>query len=220
MPRFSPSARRALTEQRKAQILTAAAKVFAAKGFERATIADIARKAGLAEGSIYNYFKNKGDLLVSIPRQVVEPPVESVSASMRMFDAAETIPPEQMLTTMAQNVISAIRQNSAVFRILVSALPSMKQATREEYLNQVVLYATGVLEGYFRNQVKQGVFRKDTHPRILARTFIGMFFPFVMLRELLQVEESGDWDYDQVIAEAVRLFLRGVLAGPTERKTK
>lgn len=219
MPKISPSARRALTEQRKTQILAAAAKVFAAKGFERATIANIAREAGIAEGSIYNYFKNKGDLLVSIPRQVVEPPVESVSASMRMFDAAKMIPPEQMLTTMAQNVIAAIRQNSAVFRILVSALPSMKQATREKYLNQVVLYAAGVLEDYFKSQVKQGVFRKDAHPRILARTFIGMFFPFVVVRELLQVE-SADWDYDQVIAEAVPLFLRGVLAEPIERKAK
>ncbi|MGB8645249.1 MAG: helix-turn-helix domain-containing protein [Anaerolineae bacterium] len=43
-------------EQRRNQILTAARAVFARKGFERATIADIAREAVMAEGSIYNYF--------------------------------------------------------------------------------------------------------------------------------------------------------------------
>lgn len=220
MPRISPAARRALTEQRKAQILAAAAKVFASKGFERATIADIAREAGIAEGSIYNYFKNKGDLLVSIPRQLVEPPVEFVNTSMNTFGDAKTSVPDQVLTTIAQNLISVIRQNAPVFRILVSALPSMKQSTREKYLDQVVLYATGALERYFQVQVKQGMFRKDCSPRILARAFIGMFFPFLMVRELLQVEESADWDYAQVIAETVPLFVRGVMAEPAERKTE
>jgi TetR/AcrR family fatty acid metabolism transcriptional regulator len=219
MPKISPSARRALTEQRKTQILTAAAKVFAAKGFERATIANIAREAGIAEGSIYNYFKNKGDLLVSIPRQVVEPPVESISAAMQMIGTRAAQSPNEVLTTIASNLVSTIRQNAQVFRILVSALPSMKQATREKYLNHVVPYATGTLEDFFRLQIRQGVFRKDSNPRILARAFVGMFFPFVMLRELLQVEEKAVWTYDQVIAEVVPLFVRGVLAEPPERKT-
>jgi len=107
-----------------------------------------------------------------------------------------------------------------VFRILVSALPRLKQSTREKYLDQVVLYATGALEHYFQDQIEQGVFCKECHPRILARAFIGMFFPFVMVRELLQIEENATWDYDQVIAEAVRLFLRGVMAEPAERKTQ
>ncbi len=220
MPRITPAARRALAEQRKTQILTAAAHVFATKGFERATISDIARQARISEGSIYNYFKNKSDLLVSIPRHVVEPPVEFVNASARMVGNAETGAPDRMLTEIAQNLVSTIRQNVPVFRILVSALPHMKQSTREMYLDQVVLYATGALEHYFQDQVRQGVFRKECRPRILARAFVGMFFPFVMLREVLEVDENVAWDYDQVIAEAVRLFLRGVLAEPAERKAQ
>ena len=169
MPRISPAARRALTEERRKQILDAAAKVFAAKGFERATIADIARAAGVAEGSIYNYFKNKSDLLVSIPRQIIEAPLASVSAAM--FSVANTVPPDQMLTTIAQNMLTAICQNAHIFRILIYALPSIKQPMREKYLNQVVLYATGVLETYFRQQIKQGVFRKDLRENSRARVY-------------------------------------------------
>jgi AcrR family transcriptional regulator len=84
MPRISASAKRALIEERKKQILDAAAHVFAEKGFEGATISDIARAAGIAEGSIYNYFKNKHDLLVSLPRQMIEPTIVNVSARMSM----------------------------------------------------------------------------------------------------------------------------------------
>ncbi len=219
MPKISPSTRRALTEQRKAQILTAAAKVFAAKGFERATIAGIARAAGAAEGSIYNYFKNKGDLLVSIPRQIVEPAVESISGQM-FATAAAPLTPEEALTTVARTMLATVKQNAHIFRILIASIPSMKQATREKYLNQVVMYATGRLETYFREQIRQGVFRSDLNVRIAARTFIGMFFPFVMLQDVLQVEGPEQFDYEKIIPACVQLFLHGAVVEAAERKSR
>jgi AcrR family transcriptional regulator len=211
MPKISVSAKRALIDERKKQILDAATRVFAEKGFAGATISDIAEKAGIAEGSIYNYFKNKNDLLVSLPRQMIEPTITNVSARMSMTGVAERLTPEQMLTMVAKNIIGTIRQNAPVFRALVSALPSMKQAQREKYLNQVVMYATGVLETYFVEQIKLGVFCPHQNPTILARAFVGMFFPYLVFRELLQVETDADWTYDQIIAEIVPLFLRGVM---------
>jgi AcrR family transcriptional regulator len=212
MPKISTRARRALTEERRKQILDAATKVFAGKGFDRATIADIAREAGIAEGSIYNYFKNKGDLLISIPRQVIQPPIESASAQLKAFAANALPPPEQMLTTIAHNLIAAIRQNAHVFRILVSALPAMTQSTREKYMNQVVLYAVRMLETYFQGQIERGVFRKELHPPTLAGAFVGMFIPFVIFSEILLVESAPKPDYEQLIAANVSLFLRGALA--------
>jgi TetR/AcrR family fatty acid metabolism transcriptional regulator len=55
-----------LIAARRAQILDAAAKVFAQKGFHATTIKDIAKAAGIAEGTIYNYFENKTALLLGI----------------------------------------------------------------------------------------------------------------------------------------------------------
>jgi TetR/AcrR family fatty acid metabolism transcriptional regulator len=219
MPKISASARRALTEERRKQILKAATKVFAAKGFDRATIADVAREAGIAEGSIYNYFKNKGDLLVGIPRQVIQPPVEAARTKMAISTSGETPLPEQMLTTTAESIIAVFQRNAHIFRILISALPTLPQATRGRYLNQVILYATDLLETYFKAQIKCGVFRRGLNPRVLSRAFIGMFFPFVMLAEVLQADTTN-WDYDQLIAEIVPLFLRGALADEPKRKTK
>ena len=54
-------------ELRRRTILEAASEVFGRKGFGGATIAEIARKAGIAEASIYQYFKSKEDLLLSVP---------------------------------------------------------------------------------------------------------------------------------------------------------
>ncbi|MFH1138125.1 MAG: TetR/AcrR family transcriptional regulator [Pseudomonadota bacterium] len=54
---------------KKNAILEAAVKVFAESGYQKATIADLARRAGLSEATIYNYFKNKEDILLTIPEQ-------------------------------------------------------------------------------------------------------------------------------------------------------
>src|SRR5438309_9159964 len=72
MPRVSPAAKARLEGARRMQILAAAARIFARKGFDRATVTEIARAAGLAEGSIYNYFRSKEELLVHIPRQQLD----------------------------------------------------------------------------------------------------------------------------------------------------
>ncbi len=219
MARISPDARRALVEARREQILKAAIEVFGEKGYERATIADIARRARVAEGSIYNYFKNKGDLLVSIPRQVVQLPVQAIAPLLAQSSVRGAVPPDQVLTAIALNIVGLFHQNSKVFRVLLSAMPHLKQEARESYMNQVVLYATKVTEAYFRNQIELGVFRGDLEPRVLAISFFGMLFPYVMLREVVQVDVQVGADYPQVIRQIVPLFLNGVMAGERERKT-
>ena len=55
-----------LVAVRRDHILDAATRVFAARGFQRATIREIARLAGVADGTIYNYFANKSALLLGI----------------------------------------------------------------------------------------------------------------------------------------------------------
>jgi AcrR family transcriptional regulator len=55
-----------LVAARRTQILDAATQVFARKGFNRATIRDVAKVAGVADGTIYNYFANKTDLLFGL----------------------------------------------------------------------------------------------------------------------------------------------------------
>src|SRR5215211_1105565 len=60
------SLRDQLVAVRRQHILDAATREFAAKGFDRATIRDVALRAGVADGTIYNYFPNKAALLLGI----------------------------------------------------------------------------------------------------------------------------------------------------------
>ncbi len=64
-----PSTRRGRVEEKERAILSAARAVFLKHGFERARMAEIARKAGVAEGTIYIYYKTKNDLLQAVVLQ-------------------------------------------------------------------------------------------------------------------------------------------------------
>ncbi|MCA1554050.1 MAG: TetR/AcrR family transcriptional regulator, partial [Chloroflexi bacterium] len=152
MPRIARSARKTLTETRRAQILRAASKVFARKGFERATIAEVAKAAGVSPGLIYTYFKNKGDLLVSIPRQLMQPGVEPLRAEVMRAPADQPDTPEHVLTVLATNMTRIAHQHTDFLRVMLTSLPTMSAAARARFFEQVPLFALGTLEGYFQQQ--------------------------------------------------------------------
>jgi len=72
------------TKEKREKILSAAEKLFAKKGFFRATVDDVAKASGITKGTIYLYFKNKGDLFTSVVLKtfsLIEGDIESCSSS-------------------------------------------------------------------------------------------------------------------------------------------
>ncbi len=77
-----PSTRRGRVEEKERAILSAARAVFVKHGFERARMAEIAKKAGVAEGTIYIYYKTKNDLLQAVVLQFWEGITEGAARSI------------------------------------------------------------------------------------------------------------------------------------------
>ncbi|MBI4672798.1 MAG: TetR/AcrR family transcriptional regulator [Chloroflexi bacterium] len=208
MPRLTAPARRALVRERRQQILAAAATVFAEKGFDRATISDVARAAGVSDGSIYNYFRDKQDLLVHLPRQFMQTPIEAVQAAIAK--PGTPLAAENVLQFAAQNIVNLIIQNREIARVLFTTIPLMDDKLRAEYMRQVPLYAFETLEGFIKAQQAAGVFRADLDPAIAARIFPGMLLAFLLIQEILQPPDMHRFEYDQIIYTVVQVFLRGV----------
>jgi AcrR family transcriptional regulator len=80
--RSQPSTRRDRVEEKERAILRAARSVFVEHGFERARMAEIAKRAGVAEGTIYIYYKTKNDLLRAVVLQFWEGITENAAASV------------------------------------------------------------------------------------------------------------------------------------------
>src|SRR5436305_2195531 len=82
-----PTARRvAQTNGKSEAILRAAIKVFARSGFFNAKVADVAREAGVADGTVYLYFKNKDDILVSIFNHISEQALQYARSILAEID--------------------------------------------------------------------------------------------------------------------------------------
>lgn len=208
MPRLTVHARRALAQKRQQQILQAAAQVFAEKGFAGATIRDIARAAGVSEGSIYLYFKNKQDLLVHLPRQFIQPPVDTLRAASRQATAPS---PEALLQFMVQNIVDVVLHNRELIRVLFTSLPTMDEETRATYMREGPMYALETIESYIRAQQAAGIFRADVDAAIAARALPGTMLFFLLVQEVLQPRDLPRFEYDAIIPNVLEIYLRGMM---------
>ena len=201
-----------LVQKRSVQILEAAARVFAQKGYHAATTKEIAAQAGVSEGTIYNYFHSKEDLLLSIPRLISETTVLPALSQMLATPITSGEEEEKLLTIVLDNAFQNLQRNVDFLKVLFSTLPTMDEETLEEYLRRMPLWLAQVLEEFLQTRIAQGVYRPmDT--TVVARAFMGMIVMFVLTQEVLPGRRVfAPVDYEVIGREIVQLFLHGVLA--------
>ena len=148
-------------------ILRAAAKVFAQSGFFNAKVADVARAAGVADGTVYLYFKGKDDLLSSIFAAAMEEFLAQARAEL-----AELADPRERLYRFAKLHLSLMekeRDMAIVFQV------ELRQSTK--FMEQ---FSTTYLADYFRivreiieDGQRRGFFRAQLNPQLMTKILFG-----------------------------------------------
>ncbi|HKS43460.1 MAG TPA: TetR/AcrR family transcriptional regulator [Blastocatellia bacterium] len=148
-------------------ILRAAIKVFSRSGFFNSKVADVAREAGVADGTVYLYFKNKDDILVSIFNHVMD---EALSLGRKRLEKISD--PLEKLKQIVQahlDLLGRDRDLAVVFQVeLRSSTKFMEQFSSTkvaEYLDQIRMV---IEEGQ-----KNGVFRRGLNTTIAAKVLFG-----------------------------------------------
>jgi TetR/AcrR family fatty acid metabolism transcriptional regulator len=154
-------------EDKKVRILDSAMRVFARSGFYNSTISDVAKAAEVAEGTIYLYFKNKDDLLISI----FEHSMDLFIAEARR-DLEGVKDPSERLKRFLSLHLRLVQKNPDLAQVLQIELRQSSKFMKEyeggkfsEYLNLV--------QDILKEGQEQGVFRKELEPRILRRAIFG-----------------------------------------------
>lgn len=186
---------------RREDLLAAATRVFAEKGFSRATTREVARVAGVSEGTIYNYFEDKEALLMAILDQLNETEWRAEDFEEGMATGLRSFMQEYLGRRM-----SLIWQNREVFRVILSEM-LVNAKLRETYLEQVVKPTMEIGEENFRSRAERGEVRVTDVPltvRIMAGTVLG-----ILVLGLLGDEEiQSRWeDVSGVLAE---LLIKGL----------
>src|SRR5262245_53415234 len=130
-PRLDPLQAQ-LIEARRKQILDAATKVFGEKGFHPTTIRQIAKEAGVADGTIYNYFASKNDLMLAILDRLNE--TEQRAAD---FAAAREGDFATLFRGYVRHRMNLILGNLQVFRAVLPEL-LVNEELRKHYFEQII----------------------------------------------------------------------------------
>ncbi len=161
-----------LSQARKAQILDAATKVFAEKGFHRATIRDIAVTAGIADGTIYNYFENKTGVLLGILDRLNE----TEARAAHYAPAADMDMAEFIRAYLTQRLATLSEASLAVWRVLLPEL-LVNQDLRERYTRDILAPTMAVGAPYFERWAAAGQLTtadSQLSMRALAAMVVGM----------------------------------------------
>ena len=148
-------------------ILRAAIKVFAGGGFFNSKVADVAREAGVADGTVYLYFKNKDDILVSIFNYYME---EALAAGRARL--AETDDPIEKLSRIVHAHLERLgrdRNLAIVFQVeLRSSTKFMEQFSATKVAEYLEMIRSVIEEGQ-----RRGVFRPELNPKIVSKVLFG-----------------------------------------------
>ncbi len=196
-------ARLAATEARRKQILDAAAQVFAQKGFHRATIREIARTAGIAEGTIYNYFRNKEDLLTALVGRMAR--VDELT--QQVAQRAATTSPAELLDFVLRDRFALLEQNRTPLQALLPQSLINPQVGQHFY-QALTLPALEVFEQVWRKQIEQGNVR-PFDPALLVRLFFATFIGLALLDML--GDPVARSDRETLIRQITELILHGIL---------
>jgi len=191
----------AVKSDKRARILEAAVTVFAGRGFFNATVAEIAREAGVADGTIYLYFKSKDDLLA----QLFDEKMAELSASAEAALAQERSAPAR-LRRFIQHHLAAVEKNPELAAVLIvelrqsaQALKAAEKARLHAYLDVI---AQVVRDGQQRGELDSGI-----SPAVVKRSLFGALDELA----LGWLRSGRRTSLRKTAAEVAEWFVRGLL---------
>ncbi len=185
-----------------AKIILAATKVFAKKGFFNSRISDIAKEAKVADGTIYLYFNNKYDILLSIFEEEVG----------KIFDKTQQLlseedDPRRMLEIFTNQHLRQMKKNKNLAEVIQIELRQTNKVIKNYRNNKFSSYIN-IIADIIRRGQKQGIFRPDILPDVAKRAFFGALDE---VSRVWNVSLETHYTVDEITNQILSLFLSGIL---------
>jgi TetR/AcrR family fatty acid metabolism transcriptional regulator len=185
-------------------IRRAAIDVFAERGYFNSQVADVARAAGVAAGTVYLYFKSKDDLLVSIFERSMRDGLAAGRAAVANLDD-----PRERLRRLAHGHLERLgrdRNLAIVFQV------ELRQSTKfmERFSATLLRDYLGLIRAAIADGQREGLFRSDIKPTVAAKVLFGaldeMATNWILSRRRYSLEADAD--------AVVDLFVNGARSRP------
>lgn len=200
--------RQAPAADKRDAILRAATHVFARRGFFQAQVADIARVAGVAAGTVYLYFRSKDDLLTSLFERTMSEAITEGRAALRTIaDARARL---RRIAELHLERLGRDRDLAVVFQVELRQSTKFMERFSSSYLREYL----GLIRETVAAGQAAGLFRAEINPTAAAKVFFGaldeMATNWMLSRRRYSLVDQADVVID--------LFLNGVGTTPSRRR--
>ncbi|MDH3600218.1 MAG: TetR/AcrR family transcriptional regulator [Candidatus Tectomicrobia bacterium] len=183
-------------------ISQAAKEVFAERGYQGATLEDVAHRLGMSKATIYVYYKNKDDLFLHVVEELV---ASSLEATTR--DAQAPKDPIEKLTGMVYNTLSFYERERDLFQIYLHEKHGLQVAPKDPHkrtLRDMYIQAVDTLAGVLQEGIDAGRIRPMDSRRLA-------FYLHEMMNSVLlqRIQGKAKTSIDKDVSQLLDLFLRG-----------
>jgi TetR/AcrR family fatty acid metabolism transcriptional regulator len=152
---------------KRERILRAAIKIFSQKGYFNSKISEIARLAGVADGTIYLYFKNKDDLLISLFEEKMGEVVADIRT--RVADGNGAL---SRLRIFIRNHMDLLTREAGLIEVIQVELRQSNKFMKE-YVPVKFLEYLDVISAILEDGKREGVFRRELNVTLARRAIFG-----------------------------------------------
>ncbi len=188
--------------EKRDRILRSAIKIFAKKGFYNARIAEIAREAGVADGTIYLYFRSKDEILITIFEETVG---ELIRDFRKKLQAIQN--PIDQICEFARLHLEIVRTNPDLASVLQLELRQSNKFIKE-YRGSSLNDYLNLIGDIIRYGQEASIFREDIHPGIAKRMLFGALDEISTLFVLLK---DRTFDLAHSARQITSIFLYGIV---------
>lgn len=196
------TASRAVVTDKREAILRAAVKVFARKGYFNSKVSDVAGEAGIADGTVYLYFKSKDEILHSIFDQAMEAFIEEGKKELAQIDRAEDR--LRRIAELHLERLGADRDLAIVFQVeLRGSIKFMQEFSAAGFADYLDVIRQTIEDGQ-----RSGAFRTDVKPIVAAKILYGSLDEMVTNWIL----SKKRYDLSPMAGEVLKTFFGGMAA--------
>jgi len=199
-------------ERRRQQIIVAAKRVFSEKGFNKATMEDIAKEAELSPGTLYLYFKNKEELYASLSLRILQYLHIRVDHVLK-----ETGEPRQKLASLVEAMYDVYAFDPLILINMfhLQSSETLRNLSPElmQQIEDLSRKSIGAISSVFKEGIERGVF-VDRHPVALADIFWALFSGVILWNTSKRIIDQRKDYLTQTLHTAFDIFSRGLLQQP------
>ena len=185
------------------KILAAAIKVFGEKGFFIARISDIAKEAKVADGTIYLYFNNKHDILLTIFEEEIGKIIVQLKNAIK-----QEKDPRQMLRIFAENHLQLVIDKKELAEVLQMELRQSSKPMKK-YRNTSFAEYVNIISEIIHLGQEMAVFRSDLLVGIAKRAFFGAIDE---ISRLWILDPQHGYSVEETVQQVTNIFLNGITA--------